>query len=717
MHALLKADLFNHPLHPADQPGRGPARRGVGAGGGLLHASGAPSSSSTRPRRVLTTTAVQAWITDGRADRVEHAQRRALLPADPPGRPAARRADRRRSPPCGAVAGVYRPHRRAARRVEGAGRARRRRSPASPALAVTLTDAENGVLNPLGHQLPAHVPGHRAASSGARARCAAPTCSPTSASTSRCGGSRCSSRRASTAARSGWSSSPTTSRCGRRSGSTSARSCTSLFRQGAFQGTTPARGLLRQVRRGDDDPERHRPRHRQHPRRLRAAQARRVRRHPDPADRRPDRRPEEGRAMAQFTRQRHALRPVQELQVPREVGRPLRRRRQQGQRAQAHHRGRQAPRGRRPEQQPQVARAAPSTRPITLERGVTHDTEFEQWANKVWNFGAGLGAEVSLKDFRKDIIIEVYNEAGQLAIAYKVYRCWVSEYQALPDLDANANAVAIQHHQARERGLGARLRRRRADRADLHRAVTTARPLADPARPPGGLGGRRRPSPPAPSARCCCTGRWAGRRPRRRAGPAAGRVDRGGRAAPRRGLRRRRGRGRRLPRLRGDAGGRAAAGRSDPIAGAAPRRTRRGHRSPASSSCAARRAVTCSRRPHRPTRTAALLARCVTGAGGTAWTRRPWPGRGARPWTPRPSGSPAPRPSCCARAARPAAARCGWTSTSPALVWQRICRGGARRPGGGGRAVRGIRLERGRRPRDEPRAPRDAYLALVRGRE
>ena len=57
----------------------------------------------------------------------------------------------------------------------------------------------------------------------------------------------------------------------------------------------------------------------------------------------------------------------------------------------------------------------------------------------------GLGSEVSLKDFRKDIIIEVYNEAGQLAIAYKVYRCWVSEYQALPDLDANANAVAIEH--------------------------------------------------------------------------------------------------------------------------------------------------------------------------------------------------------------------------------------------------------------------------------
>jgi len=83
--------------------------------------------------------------------------------------------------------------------------------------------------------------------------------------------------------------------------------------------------------------------------------------------------------------------------------------------------------------------------PIMLERGATHDPEFEKWASKVWSFGAGLGAESSLKDFRKNIIIEVYNEAGQLALAYKVYRCWVSEYQALPDLDANANAVAIQH--------------------------------------------------------------------------------------------------------------------------------------------------------------------------------------------------------------------------------------------------------------------------------
>lgn len=81
---------------------------------------------------------------------------------------------------------------------------------------------------------------------------------------------------------------------------------------------------------------------------------------------------------------------------------------------------------------------------ITLERGVTHDKEFEQWANKVWNYAAGMDAEVSLADFRKDIIIEVYNEAGQKVLAYKVYRCWVSEFQSQADLDANANGVLIQ---------------------------------------------------------------------------------------------------------------------------------------------------------------------------------------------------------------------------------------------------------------------------------
>jgi len=96
---------------------------------------------------------------------------------------------------------------------------------------------------------------------------------------------------------------------------------------------------------------------------------------------------------------------------------------------------------------PSTSRKAPGRTqydPITLERGVTHDIAFEQWANKVWSLGAGLGAEVSLADFRKDIILDFFNEAGQLALSYKIYRCWVSEYQALPELDANSTAVAIQ---------------------------------------------------------------------------------------------------------------------------------------------------------------------------------------------------------------------------------------------------------------------------------
>ena len=81
---------------------------------------------------------------------------------------------------------------------------------------------------------------------------------------------------------------------------------------------------------------------------------------------------------------------------------------------------------------------------ITLERGVTHDPEFDRWANKVFLVNGGLGAESSLRDFRKDIVIQLLNEAGQVAKAYKVYRAWPSEYQIAGELDANANAVAIQ---------------------------------------------------------------------------------------------------------------------------------------------------------------------------------------------------------------------------------------------------------------------------------
>lgn len=97
--------------------------------------------------------------------------------------------------------------------------------------------------------------------------------------------------------------------------------------------------------------------------------------------------------------------------------------------------------------EPSITRKAPgrtSFDPITLKRGVTHDTEFEEWTNKVWRIGAGLGSEVSLADFRKDIVIELLNEAGQVVKAYFVYRCWPSEYEALSELDANAGEVAIE---------------------------------------------------------------------------------------------------------------------------------------------------------------------------------------------------------------------------------------------------------------------------------
>jgi phage tail-like protein len=90
---------------------------------------------------------------------------------------------------------------------------------------------------------------------------------------------------------------------------------------------------------------------------------------------------------------------------------------------------------------------------ITLERGVTHDLAFQQWANQVWDYEdaqtRNADQEVALDDFRKDVIIDFFNEAGQKAISYHIYRCWVSEYEVLPDPDANADAdadaVIIQH--------------------------------------------------------------------------------------------------------------------------------------------------------------------------------------------------------------------------------------------------------------------------------
>ncbi len=95
---------------------------------------------------------------------------------------------------------------------------------------------------------------------------------------------------------------------------------------------------------------------------------------------------------------------------------------------------------------PSTSRVSPSVwkfEPITLERGVTHDPEFEKWANLIYTTDGD--AAISLKNFRKDIIIDFLDELGVIAKSYKVYRCWVSEYTALPDLDANAHVIAIEH--------------------------------------------------------------------------------------------------------------------------------------------------------------------------------------------------------------------------------------------------------------------------------
>lgn len=92
---------------------------------------------------------------------------------------------------------------------------------------------------------------------------------------------------------------------------------------------------------------------------------------------------------------------------------------------------------------PRLSPGASKFEPITLERGVTFAREFEAWANLVYSPEGDGG--VSLRNFRKDILINLHNLQGTIVRSYKVFRCWVSEYVALPELDANANAVAFEH--------------------------------------------------------------------------------------------------------------------------------------------------------------------------------------------------------------------------------------------------------------------------------
>lgn len=91
---------------------------------------------------------------------------------------------------------------------------------------------------------------------------------------------------------------------------------------------------------------------------------------------------------------------------------------------------------------PRHSPASAKFEPINLERGITHDPDFQDWADLVFNIQGD--ASMSLRNFRKDIYIELLNEQGAVVKGYKVYRCWVSEYQALPELDANGNGVAFE---------------------------------------------------------------------------------------------------------------------------------------------------------------------------------------------------------------------------------------------------------------------------------
>jgi phage tail-like protein len=82
--------------------------------------------------------------------------------------------------------------------------------------------------------------------------------------------------------------------------------------------------------------------------------------------------------------------------------------------------------------------------PILLERPLTGDPEFERWANKVWNFGSGLGIEASLRDYRKDIRIELFNALGQTVMAFRVYRCWPSDHLVMGEMDTGAPSLPIE---------------------------------------------------------------------------------------------------------------------------------------------------------------------------------------------------------------------------------------------------------------------------------
>jgi phage tail-like protein len=79
---------------------------------------------------------------------------------------------------------------------------------------------------------------------------------------------------------------------------------------------------------------------------------------------------------------------------------------------------------------------------ITMERGLTHDPEFEKWANLVHAYAGD--AAMDLANYKKELTLEMMNEKGHVVYRYFLHACWVSEFTALPEMNSNANALAIE---------------------------------------------------------------------------------------------------------------------------------------------------------------------------------------------------------------------------------------------------------------------------------
>ena len=290
--------------------------------------------------------------------------------------------------------------------------------------------------------------------------------------------------------------------------------------------------------------------------------------------------------MAQFTVNTTAYRSVQELQVPREVGSArIRGRREQGQRAEAHDRSRQPSRRRRPQH------AAPFARAVQIRadhaRARHHASTRSSRSGRIWSTAPRATARSRSRTSARTSSSSLLNLQGVVVRSYQVFRCWVSEYTAQPELDANANAI-LRVHGAAERGLGARSRRDRAGRDLIGRRPTMLCVLLDPGidEPPAGI------PAPAHRRRRGRSGRRRGRAarapagarrpsdPRRRGGPPAdGRSRPAACGAPAGHLRRSDRGGCALSRLRSPVRRRFLAGRAGRCAESAPpggrRRARR----------------------------------------------------------------------------------------------------------------------------------------------